>query len=254
MVRYKDFSMKQYKDFLSQPFAYDYGISDDKIIDWFLNDTNQNVQTDIIQYYGLTKKRLKNWYIPTIKKYLGDGAQIMVFIIIGNEGGGAGNFINHYQNNTGGEGHADFIDDMKYIKSTFDKHFLPAVEAPEVNGKLSEDKPGTLNNFYNDIPTKSVGSYYMPSTLAGNAWTFGADWCERNNVYFGNPYDQAIYTIKKLGGNPFKHPSKKTTTHQKKTTKTTHQKNTKAHADTSESEREHTIVTYLKKIMTLLKM
>lgn len=201
-VGYKKRDMKQYKKWLSQPFSTDYGISEDKIIDKFLNYQNANFQKDIIQYYGLNEENMKSTFAPLLKKELG-GIANFLFITMA-EGGGAGNYINHYGYNTGGGAVADMKDDIAYIKKVYvDKTMPPVYEAPEVNGAYAEDFPGTTQKIYDEMPKKSIGAYYMVSTMAGNGWIFGYNDLVSKNVYFGNPYDSIIDWVEELGGDPY---------------------------------------------------
>lgn len=199
---YKKHDVKVYKEWLSQPFSTDYGISEDKIIDKFLNYQNANFQKDIIQYYGLNKDNMKSTFAPAIREKLG-GIANFLFITMA-EGGGAGNWINHYGLNTGGTALKDLQDDLQYVVDTYNNKNMPiAFEAPEVNGAYQEDYPGTTKKVYDSLPKGSIGAYYMPSTMAGNAWTFGYNDLMSKNVYFGNPYDNIIDWIEQLGGDPF---------------------------------------------------
>lgn len=168
-----------------------------------------NSGTPVISKYGITKSQLLNTYIPALKKGLNGGYVFFLLYTI-TEGGGAGNWVNHYMSDTSSGGLACMKDDISYLNS-LNKNFPVAKSAPEVLGGANfvEDKAGAVDTFYKSISTKSVGMLFMPSTLAGNAWVWATNWCLRNQstsppgVYFGNPYDGIIKTIKNLGGDPF---------------------------------------------------
>ena len=204
MPSYKTYETSQYESWLKQKFSYNYGISEEKIADHFMASG-----TPVIGKYGITKSQLLDTYIPELKKGLSGGYVFFLLYTI-TEGGGAGNWVNHYMSDTSSGGLATMKDDIRYLNS-LDKSVPVAKSAPEVLGGANfiEDKPGEVDKFYSSISTKSVGMLFMPSTLAGNAWVWAEQWCLNNqgsappSTYFGNPYDQIIETIKNLGGDPF---------------------------------------------------
>lgn len=204
MPSYKTYKTSEYESWLKKKFSSNYGISEEKIANHFMSSG-----TPVIGKYGITKSQLLDTYIPTLKKGLGGGYVFFLLYTI-TEGGGAGNWINHYMGDTSSGGVACMKDDIKYLNS-LNKSVPVAKSAPEVLGGANfvEDKRGEVDRFYSSISTKSVGMLFMPSTLAGNAWVWAEKWCLQYqgasppSVYFGNPYDQIINTIKKLGGDPF---------------------------------------------------
>lgn len=204
MPSYKTYETSEYESWLKQKFSYNYGISEEKIADHFMASG-----TPVISKYGITKSQLLDTYIPELKNGLSGGYVFFLLYTI-TEGGGAGNWVNHYMSDTSSGGLATMKDDIRYLNS-LDKSVPVAKSAPEVLGGANfiEDNPGEVDKFYTSISTKSVGMLFMPSTLAGNAWVWAEQWCLNNqgsappSTYFGNPYDQIIQTIKDLGGDPF---------------------------------------------------
>lgn len=208
MPSYKTYTTEQYQAFLSQPFGYDFGVSDETIAQWFMIQPGAR---PVINSYSVTKANLLSDYIPKLKQEFG-GSLVFLMTTV-SEGGGAGNWVNHYMSDTSNTGMGCMIDDIAYVKTTFDRHFPPAMSAPEVGGVYTEDSEGLTMQVYNAVPDGSIGSYFIPSTMAGNAWIFGSQWCLANQgaappaVYFGNPYDQLIDIIKSFGADPFKEGS-----------------------------------------------
>lgn len=207
MVVYKQYTNEQYNQFFQNSFSENFGISEDKIISHFLASG-----TSVINSYGCNVQTMKNKYIPLLKSML-NGGYVMFLLISIEEGGGAGNWINHYMHDTANSGYGCMRDDCKYILSIINNmHSNPAYSAYEVMGgsPYVEDTGGSTRQALNKCKAGSIGRYYIPSTMAGNAWVYGTNWCTQHqgqqppNVYFGNPYDNIINSIKKLGGNPFK--------------------------------------------------
>lgn len=205
MPSYKSYSIEQYQAFLSQPFSNNFGIAENDVANWFMQQAGAR---PVINSYGVTKENLLSTYIPRLKEAF-DGGFFLFLAITVTEGGGAGNWLNHYMSDTSSGGLATMNDDIDYVYTTFTKQFPPAISAPEVGGAYVEDVAGQTNAVYNAVPASSLGSYFMPSTMAGNAWVFGEQWCLANQgasppaVYFGNPYDDIIRTIKSCGADPF---------------------------------------------------
>lgn len=194
---YKEYANDDYSKWLSKPFSDNYGITEDTIANWFMA---QRGAKPVINSYGITKANLLSNVIPTLKAGL-NGGYINFLLITVAEGGGAGNWINHYAADTA----HPLQDDINYVNTVLNGIYPPAKSAPEVlSGTPYTDDPGqNTQAFYDALPTGSIGAYYMPSTMAGNAWVFASNWCVANAVYFGNPYDQSIDTVKSLGGDPF---------------------------------------------------
>lgn len=201
MATYKEYNNDQYLKWLSRPFSENYGISEESIASWFVT---QRGASPVMNSYGVNKDNLLSTYIPQLKAGLG-GGYVNFLIITVNEGGGAGNWINHYGSDTSSTGTGTMQDDIDYINTLLNTVYPPAKGAPEVlGGTPYTDDPGQdTQGFYNQLPNGSIGKYYMPATMAGNAWVFGTNWCVNNAVYFGNPYDTAIDTIKSTGADPF---------------------------------------------------
>lgn len=202
----KSYSMKEYEKFLSQPFNNNFGVSKEKIADLVLTTWAK------ADYYNLTKDKIINDLIPILEKEL--GGYTMFFIVTVVEGGGQANYLNHYVVGSP-EGSDDYIqalkNDVAYVKSVWNKD-IPrdeqvAMGAPETSDGYNEeleDDPGASYRMYDKVPKKSIGSYYMPSTLAGNAWIFASEYLESIDAYYGNAYDQSIDLLKQLGvSDPF---------------------------------------------------
>lgn len=205
MPSYKSYSIEQYQAFLSQPFSNNFGISENDVANWFMQQAGSGA---VRSSYGVTKENLLSTYIPRLKEAF-DGGFFLFLAITVTEGGGAGNWLNHYMNDTSGDGLGCMNDDIEYVYTTFTKQFPPAISAPEVGGAYVEDVAGQTDAVYNAVPANSLGAYFIPSTMAGNAWVFGEQWCLANQggappaVYFGNPYDDIIHTIQSCGADPF---------------------------------------------------
>lgn len=193
----KKYTTAQYEAFLKQPFRSNFGIDFNTV--W--NDVSSSTAfKSIIRDYGISADYFKNKCIPVVKQILGENAYFMYLMIMYNEGHGSGSsfdFINWtYRENAD----ADIKDTSNHIKDLLaSKSYPPAVTAPEVPGGM----PGAsaCQKCLNECPTGSIGRYYIPSTLAGNAWVWGTSWAQ--NQYFGNPYDVIIDYIKSKGKDPF---------------------------------------------------
>lgn len=204
MPTYKQYTTQQYQDFLSQPFSSNFGFSENQIADWFMA---QGGARPVINSYGVTKANLLSTYIPKLKEKLGGYAFFLFYTVT--ESGGAGNWINHYGSDTSSTGLGCLIDDCDYLLSVSKQNLPVALSAPEVFQPAQEDNSGACQAFYNSLGSTTIGKVFMPSTMAGNAWVWATNWCTANQgsvpyVYFGNPYDQIINTIKNSGADPFK--------------------------------------------------
>lgn len=207
MVVYKEYTNGQYKKFLSHKMGANFGISEQTFLDKFMRlpfSAKSPFTT-----YGVTRKQLEDSYIPLLKSILGGYVWFLLYSY--QEGGGAGNWINHYGNDTSSTPYGCMRDDAKYLVNISHRHGSPAMSAPEVFNwtPYTEDTPGETAKTLNSMGNGTIGRAYMQSTMAGNAWVFGTKWCEANQgsappyVYFGNPYDGIIDLIKKMGGDPF---------------------------------------------------
>ncbi|OFI46761.1 hypothetical protein BG262_02890 [Floricoccus penangensis] len=204
MPSYKKYSVDEYTAFLKQPFSKNFGMSEEQVADWFMNEAGSY---QIRKSYGVTKANLLSTYIPRLKQAF-DGGYFVFLAIAAGEGGGAGNWINHFSSDTSVGGLNCMNDDIAYIQG-LSKANEPAMEAPEVAGRYVEDVAGTTQRVYDIVPNKSIGAYFIPSTMAGNSWSFGEKWSLAHQgprppaVYFGNPYDKIIDVIKEAGADPF---------------------------------------------------
>lgn len=205
MPSYKEYSVEQYQQWLSYDFSENFGLSEDTVATWFMS---QNGARAVIVSYGVTKANLLSTYIPRLKEAFNGGYFVFLAKTV-TEGGGAGNWLNHYASDSAPDGLGCMNADIDFVLDTFDKHFPPAINAPEVGGSYIDDIAGTTDRVYSEVPVGSIGAHFMCSTLAGNAWAFGEQWCLARQgaapptVYFGNPYDRIINTIIAFGGDPF---------------------------------------------------
>ena len=207
MVVYKEYTNEQYKQFLSHKMGDNFGISKKTFLDNFMQ-LNFSAGSPFTTY-GVTRKQLEDDYIPLLKSIIGGYVWFLLYSY--QEGGGAGNWINHYMNDTATTPYGCMRDDARYLSNISHTYSSPAMGAQEVFGGTPyvEDDPGSTLRMYNGLAAGTIGRAYIPSTMAGNAWIFGTKWCEAHQgsskpyVYFGNPYDVIIDLIKKMGGDPF---------------------------------------------------
>ena len=206
MPSYKTYTTEQYVSFLKNKFTSNFGMSDEALADWFMGQAGA---VPVITSYGVNKQNLLSTYIPKIKEYQGEAAFFLFYTVT--EGGGAGNWINHYGTDQGSNGMECLISDLEYCKSINNGYngYPVAMSAPEVKGEPPQENINECQNAYNSVGKDTIGSIFMPSTMAGNAWVFAEQWCldhqgaEPPAVYFGNPYDLMIHTIQSAGVDPF---------------------------------------------------
>lgn len=194
MVYKKEYTDKQYRKWLYTPFSSSFGVSEDKVLNWFFKR-----HPPIINRFGLTKSNMKNTYLKLVKKELGSGAYVTFLGILVAEGatGGIG-WINNIQRF--GSPYQQLKEDLNKMKGAIKHpHSFPINDsAPETGGtRLNK----VAYEIYKHLPSGSIGGYYMTFTLAGNACCWANAWARTQ--YFGNPYDQIIDMIKSLGGKPF---------------------------------------------------
>ena len=206
MPSYKTYTTEQYIGFLKNKTSSNFGMSDEALADWFMGQPGAR---PVINSYGVNKQNLLSTYIPKIKEYQGEAAFFLFYTVT--EGGGAGNWINHYGTDQGSNGMECLISDLEYCKRIDDGYngYPVAMDAPEVGGTPNQENINECQNVYNSVGKSTIGSIMMPSTMAGNAWVFAEQWCLDNQgasapaVYFGNPYDLMINTIQGAGVDPF---------------------------------------------------
>ena len=206
MTSYKTYTTEQYISFLKNKITSNFGLSDEALADWFMGQAGA---IPVITSYGVTKQNLLSTYIPKIKEYQGEAAFFLFYTVT--EGGGAGNWINHYGTDQGSTGMECLISDLEYCKAINDGYngYPVAMDAPEVKGIPPQENINECQNAYNTVGKDTIGSIIMPSTMAGNAWVFAEQWCLDHQgpkppaVYFGNPYDLMISTIQSAGVDPF---------------------------------------------------
>lgn len=206
MPSYKTYTTEQYTNFLKNSTSNNFGFSDEKLADWFMGQAGAR---PVINSYGVNKQNLLSTYIPKIKEYQGEAAFFLFYTVT--EGGGAGNWINHYGSDTSSDGLGCLIDDLEYCRSIDNNYpgYPVAMTAPEVSGTPPQENINQAQDVYKQCGKGTIGSIMMPSTMAGNAWVFAEEWCLAHQgasapyVYFGNPYDQMIKTIQSSGADPF---------------------------------------------------
>ena len=171
MPSYKTYTTEQYTKFLKNSTSNNFGLSDDKLAEWFMGQAGS---VPVINSYGVTKENLLSTYIPKIKEYQGEAAFFLFYTVT--EGGGAGNWINHYQNDTSSTGLGCLIDDLEYCKSIDNNYpgYPVAMTAQEVAGIPPQENINQAQQVYRECGKGTIGSIMMPSTMAGNAWA-GAD-------------------------------------------------------------------------------
>lgn len=200
----KEYSMDEYKKFLSQPTAYNFGISKDKMAGYFVTHADR-----LVNRFGLTKAYVKDKLIPRIEKNLGKGAYVIFLSKAIIEGGTQGNFLNHYMRGAPQDKANPLLavdEDCKVIKThwNLDSGAPISMDDP-LTGSVKTPETGDPMKFYKSLPKKSIGSHYMVMTAAGNWWIFAPNQtANSSDAYYGNAYDDAINIIKHLGGDPFK--------------------------------------------------
>lgn len=204
MVMRKEYSMDEYKKFLSQPTAYNFGISKDKMAGYFVTHADR-----LVNRFGLTKAYVKDKLITRIEKNIGDGSYVIFLAKAIIEGGTQGNFLNHYMRGAPQDKANPLLavdEDCKVIKThwNLDSGAPISMDDP-LTGSAKTPETGDPMKFYKSLPKKSIGSHYMVMTAAGNWWIFAPNQTANStDAYYGNAYDDAINIIKHLGGDPFK--------------------------------------------------
>lgn len=205
MVVYKQYGMKVYRRFFHTNFNSNFGVDKDKYLANVLAVGKSRPRSPF-NTYGVTVENLKNHYVPILNRHL--GGYVMFLAISAYEGGGAGNWINHFGWDTSSNYDQQMLDDIKYIKGVLNNlNTKPTRTAAEMQGNIYvPDKPNNDVNMLNSCKRGTVGRYYIPSTMAGNSWVFATKWSEAHqgpsapSVYYDNPYDDIINLIKKSGG------------------------------------------------------
>lgn len=199
----RNYDLDTYKKFLNSDGSSnnDFGISDDTIINWFMGQAGAR---PVINSYGVNASNLKSTYIPLIREYGVSPVFFLMYTVT--EGGGAGNWINHYLYDSGSDGVTCIKADLAYLQTMSATWYPVALTAPECPYSY-EDEKGACQAFYETCGDWSIANLIMPSTMAGNAWVWCYGWCSSNissrppGCYFGNPYDTMISSILDMGGN-----------------------------------------------------
>lgn len=202
-MAYKEYTETQYKKFLSHKLGDNFGISQGTFLDNFMKLPFSAISP--FTTYGVTRSQLENDYIPLLKSILGGYVFFLLYSF--HEGGGTGNWINHYPSDTNSTPYGCMKTDAKYLLNVSHMHGSPAMSDPYGGwyANYTEDNPGETNRVLQSMANGTIGRAYMQSTMAGNAWVWGTTWANNNwgTNHYGNPYDQIIDLIKKMGGDPF---------------------------------------------------
>lgn len=191
----KEYTDKQYKEFLYTPLSSSYGTREDKVLNWFFAR-----HPPIINNFGLTKANMKNTYLPYLTSHLGKGAYCIFLGYVVEEGAtGSAGWINNRPR--WGNAYQQLKQDVALIKSCLKNPRLFGLNqfAPET-GFIPINATG--KRIYHGLPKGSTGAMYMQLTLAGNACCWNSR-AMNGGYYFGNPYDGIIDMIKQCGGKPF---------------------------------------------------
>lgn len=205
MVVYKKYGIKVYRRFWHTKFNSNFGVDKNKYINIVYN-VIKNKPGSLVAKYGITLEQYKKEYVPILNKHL--GGYVMFLGIAADEGGG---WTHTWINNkpaTSSDPKQQMLTDIGYIKAGLNTYaHPPARSAPEVlsGTQYVPDNPGQDTRELRKCGKNTVGRYYIPFTMAGNAWVFATKWCVANQgpqpgVYFGNPYDHIIDWIKQAGG------------------------------------------------------
>lgn len=198
----RNYDMETYKKFLNTSASADnmFGLSDEQIISWFMSQPGAR---PVINSYGVNASNLASTYIPLMREYGVSPVFFLMYTVT--EGGGAGNWINHYLYDSGNDGVTCIRADLAYLQTMSKTWYPVALTAPECPSSY-EDNPGACQAFYETCGDWSIANLIMPSTMAGNAWVWCYGWCTSNissrppGCYFGNPYDTMIANILDMGG------------------------------------------------------
>lgn len=198
----RNYDMETYKKFLNTSASADnmFGLTEDQIVNWFVNQAGAR---PVMNSYGVNASNLKSTYIPLMKEYGVSPVFFLMYTVT--EGGGAGNWINHYLYDSGSDGVTCIKADLAYLQTMSKTWYPVALTAPECPSSY-EDNAGACQAFYETCGDWSIANLIMPSTMAGNAWVWCYGWCTSNissrppGCYFGNPYDTMIANILDMGG------------------------------------------------------
>ena len=78
MPSYKTYTTEQYTSFLKNSTSNNFGLSDEKLADWFMAQAGAR---PVITSYGVTKENLLSTYIPKIKEYQGEAAFFLFYTV-----------------------------------------------------------------------------------------------------------------------------------------------------------------------------
>ena len=190
----KEYTDEQYKKFLYHQFNYNFGISEEKMVNYFWDHIGTS---GVVAGESLTRENMNDTYLPLIKSMLGKQSYVMFLNIMLNENSPSYGFIGYTDH--GMSPYGDCKADCQYILYRLNNRTQLNTSAPETGGAPFPTATG--NKWLDDAKKGSIARYYMTATLAGNAWVFDPAWSATQ--YFGNPYDQCIDRIKALGGDPF---------------------------------------------------
>lgn len=221
MPTYKDYTTSQYEAWLSAPYNSDWGMSKQDVLDTIKLSAAG-------KFYNLSAAQLETWYDTVVTAVGTGGAQMFAYTVY-TEGGGAGNWVNRWMNDTG-----DWLkglrDDLTYTTSLLNNETTGSAPAPwppsygtvafyapefgGINPANFQDEPGRALSFLQGLPSGSLGNYWMQATAAGNDWVYSTAFTSNTGIpayasaadpigHFGNPYDQILKLIRSNGTNPF---------------------------------------------------
>lgn len=190
------YSLTQVENWLKQSFNNNYGISKERAIQFFWSHPPYLLIRP--QGENLTHANFPH-YIDKACSMLGSNSYVNFIMILVNENATMG-WINHQTR--GGTPMQDLIADCQYMQGCL-RSWYPVAQSDPYGGTPSMPWNAIQNctKFYRSLPAGTVGRYYMPSTLAGNAWNWAPNWIY--NHKYGDAYANCIDWIKSMGGNPW---------------------------------------------------
>ena len=202
-MAYKEYTNDQYVAFLKHDLGSDFGFTESEFLDMYMKLNFSAIAP--MTTYKVTRKQLEDDYIPLLNSIMGGYVFFLLYSYA--EGGGAGNWVNHYAADTNSTPYGCMRTDAKYLVGLSTKRSVPAMSDPYggYDQPYTEDTPGETARVLRSMPSGSIGRVYIPSTMAGNAWVWGTAWAEKNwgSGKYGNPYDTLIDLIKSAGHDPF---------------------------------------------------
>ena len=79
MVKYKEYTNKQYEAFLKSDFTNNFGFNEETFAGWFMSQPGSGA---VRRSYGVTKANLLSTYIPNLKAKLNGGWAMFLMITV----------------------------------------------------------------------------------------------------------------------------------------------------------------------------